>query len=129
MALTTHLMEEADVLVRHRGAGGGVAHGHPTLPHHPTTHRDATHRARLHSTQCDRVGIMVNGALACLGPTSRLKSKYGSGYQLELIVDLARYEGLALPEGQDVVPAFEGEEAAAGRGACCTGRESGPRSA
>lgn len=45
MVLTTHSMEEADVL-------------------------------------CTRIGIIVNGVLKCIGPQTRLKSKYGGGYQL-----------------------------------------------
>jgi len=45
LVLTTHSMEEADVL-------------------------------------CTRIGIIVSGALKCIGPQTRLKSKYGGGYQL-----------------------------------------------
>lgn len=45
MVLTTHSMEEADVL-------------------------------------CTRIGIITEGRLRCIGPQTRLKAKYGSGYHL-----------------------------------------------
>merc|ERR1712194_806382 len=35
---------------------------------------------------CDRIGILVNGALRCCGKSSNIKGRYGSGYQLELQV-------------------------------------------
>ncbi|KAL5018612.1 hypothetical protein ScPMuIL_004334 [Solemya velum] len=49
--LTTHYMEEADIL-------------------------------------CSRVAIMVNGEIQCLGETQHLKNKYGSGYMLEVKLDV-----------------------------------------
>ncbi len=45
--LTTHMMEEADVL-------------------------------------CHRIGIMVNGRLACIGSSQHLKSRFGDAYQIEI---------------------------------------------
>ena len=33
---------------------------------------------------CSRIGIMVNGRLACLGTSQHLKSKYGQGYLMEV---------------------------------------------
>ena len=45
MVLTTHSMEEADVL-------------------------------------CTRIGIVTKGQLRCIGPQTKLKSQYGSGYSL-----------------------------------------------
>ena len=33
---------------------------------------------------CGRIGVMVDGALRCLGPIQTLKSKYGQGYKLDL---------------------------------------------
>ena len=33
---------------------------------------------------CNRVGIMVNGQLACLGDSTHLKNKFGVGYQLDV---------------------------------------------
>ena len=35
---------------------------------------------------CGRIGIMVNGRLACLGSSQHLKSTYGAGYQVEVRV-------------------------------------------
>ena len=32
---------------------------------------------------CNRIGIMVNGELQCLGSSQHLKSKYGDGYTLD----------------------------------------------
>uniref|UniRef100_A0A2C9L5H4 ABC transporter domain-containing protein n=2 Tax=Biomphalaria glabrata TaxID=6526 RepID=A0A2C9L5H4_BIOGL len=43
-----------------------------------------THYMEEADALCDRVGIMVNGQLECLGSTQHLKSKYGSGYILEV---------------------------------------------
>ena len=31
---------------------------------------------------CDRIGIMFNGELKCLGSVQSLKQKYGNGYSL-----------------------------------------------
>jgi ABC-type multidrug transport system ATPase subunit len=39
---------------------------------------------------CDRVGVLVNGSLRCLGPSSYLKKTYGAGYQLELLLDFRK---------------------------------------
>lgn len=35
---------------------------------------------------CNRLGIMVNGQLACLGTIQHLKSKFGQGYTIEVKV-------------------------------------------
>ncbi|KAH9494888.1 ATP-binding cassette sub- A member 5 [Bulinus truncatus] len=43
-----------------------------------------THYMEEADALCDRVGIMVNGQLVCLGSTQHLKSKFGSGYILEV---------------------------------------------
>lgn len=55
---------------------------------------------------CDRLAIMINGAVTCLGPPGHLKRKYGTGYQLELSVDLdalaAQESGGADGAGQPV---------------------------
>ena len=50
LILTTHSMEEADVL-------------------------------------CDRIGIMANGELQCLGVSSNLKMRFGVGYMFTLTTD------------------------------------------
>jgi len=34
-----------------------------------------------------RIGIMVNGQLSCLGTSQHLKSKFGKGYQLDIVFD------------------------------------------
>ena len=33
---------------------------------------------------CDNIGIVINGGLQCVGTSQRLKSRFGSGYMLEL---------------------------------------------
>ena len=33
---------------------------------------------------CNRIGIMVNGQLQCIGNNQHLKNKFGDGYQLDL---------------------------------------------
>ena len=35
---------------------------------------------------CPRIGIMANGSLKCLGTAHHLKSRFGSGFQVELKV-------------------------------------------
>lgn len=37
---------------------------------------------------CDRLGIMQDGRLLCIGPPSHLKSRFGKGYQLEVTLKL-----------------------------------------
>jgi ABC-type multidrug transport system ATPase subunit len=34
-----------------------------------------------------RIGIMVSGSLRCIGTASRLRSRYGQGYQLDVNVE------------------------------------------
>ncbi|GFO31417.1 ATP-binding cassette sub-family a member 5 [Plakobranchus ocellatus] len=47
-----------------------------------------THYMEEADALCNRVGIMVNGALQCLGSTQHLKDKFGSGYILEVKLSL-----------------------------------------
>lgn len=70
---------------------------------------------------CDRMAIMINGAVACLGPPGHLKRKYGTGYQLELSVDLGALASGHLP-GADSAPA---EQPAAGVAAGVAAAEDG----
>lgn len=37
---------------------------------------------------CSRIGIMVNGAMRCIGSIQHLNTKYGGGYYLDLKWDL-----------------------------------------
>ncbi|CAL1534216.1 unnamed protein product [Lymnaea stagnalis] len=56
-----------------------------------------THYMEEADALCGRVGIMINGQLECLGSTQHLKSKYGSGYILEIKLgyhDSAQVESL-----------------------------------
>ena len=41
---------------------------------------------------CDRIGILVNGAMRCVGTGMGMKGKYGNGYQLDLLLNLDRAE-------------------------------------
>ena len=43
-----------------------------------------THLMEEADALCSRIGIMVNGQLACLGSSQRLKQRFGQGYQVEL---------------------------------------------
>lgn len=43
-----------------------------------------THNMEEADAVCDRVGIMINGELRCLGSTQHLKNIYGRGYILEV---------------------------------------------
>ncbi|GFO31443.1 ATP-binding cassette sub-family a member 5, partial [Plakobranchus ocellatus] len=47
-----------------------------------------THYMEEADALCDRVGIMVNGVLQCVGSTQHLKNKFGSGYILEVKLSL-----------------------------------------
>lgn len=44
-----------------------------------------THSMEESEALCTRVGVMVTGRLRCIGGIQHLKSKYGSGYMVELI--------------------------------------------
>ena len=41
-----------------------------------------THSMGEADALCSRIGIMVNGKLACIGTSQELKSHYGKGYSL-----------------------------------------------
>ena len=60
MVLTTHSMEEADVL-------------------------------------CNRIGIVNNGVIQCIGTQNRLKQQYGGGYHM--IINCEKGKGDRVPEG------------------------------
>ena len=49
-----------------------------------------THSMEECEALCDRVGIMINGQLACLGSNQHLKHKFGKGFQLDLKYDRNR---------------------------------------
>ena len=53
-----------------------------------------THSMEECEALCNRIGIMVSGVLRCLGSAQRLRSKYGTGYQIEI--------GTALPTVHEV---------------------------
>ena len=68
---------------------------------------------------CQRIAIMVGGSLRCLGSAQRLKSLYGSGYQLEVnLADITRkaefvawlqsvYQHAAVLEEQETLIKYE----------------------
>eukprot|EP00466_Bigelowiella_natans_P003580 jgi/Bigna1/73288/fgenesh1_pg.23_\ len=43
-----------------------------------------THSMEECEALCSRIGIMVGGRLRCIGSSSHLRARYGSGYQLDL---------------------------------------------
>ena len=52
-----------------------------------------THSMEECEALCARVGIMVGGRLRCLGSSQHLKSRYGSGYQLDVKVRSGSEQG------------------------------------
>merc|ERR1719502_1932637 len=49
-----------------------------------------THSMEEAEALCDRLAIQVQGQLRCLGTPIHIKGKYGSGYQLEVLIDRSR---------------------------------------
>ena len=49
-----------------------------------------THSMEECEALCGRIGVMVDGAMRCLGPIPSLKSRYGQGYKLDLRLDASR---------------------------------------
>jgi ABC-type multidrug transport system ATPase subunit len=45
-----------------------------------------THSMEECESLCSRIGIMVAGVFKCLGTRSRLKSRFGNGYQVEIVL-------------------------------------------
>jgi len=39
---------------------------------------------------CNRIGIMVNGRLSCLGSATHLRSRFGQGYQIDVNFDIQK---------------------------------------
>ena len=78
-----------------------------------------THSMEESEALCQRIAIMVGGSLRCLGSAQRLKSLYGSGYQLEVnladgsrkaqFVDWLRsvYQHAAVLEEQETLIKYE----------------------
>ncbi|XP_055347534.1 cholesterol transporter ABCA5-like [Paramacrobiotus metropolitanus] len=58
-----------------------------------------THSMEEADALCDRIGIIVNGELKCIGSSQHLKNKFGSGYILEVKLSMAA--GLS-QNGQDI---------------------------
>ena len=56
-----------------------------------------SHLSRSSERVCNRLGIMVDGQLACLGAIQHLKSKFGRGYTIEIKVLLDETESKTLP--------------------------------
>ncbi|ETO23063.1 hypothetical protein RFI_14122, partial [Reticulomyxa filosa] len=46
-----------------------------------------THSMEECEALCNRIGIMVNGQLGCIGTSSHLKQRFGSGYELDIHFD------------------------------------------
>ena len=72
--LTTHAMEEADHLCTRIGNNDNTP---PSL-------------SLSRNTVCVAAGIMNYGRLRCLGTQTRLKAKFGSGYQLQFHCEKGR---------------------------------------
>jgi ABC-type multidrug transport system ATPase subunit len=56
---------------------------------------------------CQKIGIMAQGTLRCLGPAARLKALYGPGYDLEIMFTnpgpAGAFVEAILPEGWQMV--------------------------
>ena len=50
-----------------------------------------THSMEECEALCQRIGILVLGSLKCLGSAQHLKSKFGSGYQIDMSLEEARF--------------------------------------
>jgi len=64
-----------------------------------------THSMEEAEACCDRIAIQVKGELRCLGTALHLKSKYGSGYQLEVRL-LKRAKTISNTERGDMLMNF-----------------------
>jgi len=65
-----------------------------------------THSMEEAEAVCDRIGIQVLGSLRCLGTPIHLKTKYGSGYQVELRLKYSPGEGKQHPRSGEEVTEF-----------------------
>lgn len=54
-----------------------------------------THSMEECEALCTRIGIMVGGVMRCLGSAQKLRTKYGSGYQLEIGMNIPSSETIA----------------------------------
>ena len=51
-----------------------------------------THSMEECEALCTRISIMVDGVMRCLGSSQRLRSKYGLGYQVEILLKVPKEE-------------------------------------
>jgi len=51
-----------------------------------------THAMEEADALCDRLGIIVDGELKCIGASSELKQKFGGGYKVSITVTDSQYE-------------------------------------
>ena len=49
-----------------------------------------THSMEEADALCDRICIIVNGTMQCIGSSQHLKDKYGSGYMLEIRIKVPK---------------------------------------
>jgi ABC-type multidrug transport system ATPase subunit len=68
-----------------------------------------THSMEECEALCTRVGIMVSGRLQCLGSSQHLKSRFGTGYQVEIRCTEGRTED-TLAFCQREIPVLHMEE-------------------
>ena len=110
--LTTHSMVSRECDSRQRPTPHRVLSAHCVPCCVPCAQEEA-------EALCQRIAIMVGGSLRCLGSAQRLKSLYGSGYQLEVnLADATRkaqfaawlrsvYAHAAVLEEQDTLVKYE----------------------
>jgi len=71
-----------------------------------------THSMEECEALCTRIGIMVGGVLRCLGSGQRLRSRYGLGFQVELVLRLT--EGPEVEDKMALISRFASPQTAAG---------------
>lgn len=62
-----------------------------------------THSMEEAETLCDRIGILVDGELQCIGNSKELKSRYGGSYVFSITTD-PREEGAVMDMVQELSP-------------------------
>lgn len=72
-----------------------------------------THSMEECEALCSRVGIMVDGVMRCLGSSQRLRSLYGLGFQMEILLKVPEDEAVAAGVAE-LVAALNGDGKASG---------------
>lgn len=63
-----------------------------------------THSMEECEALCHRICIMNRGQIQCLGTPQHLKSKFGHGFQLDVMLKAPKVAAVQLVDGEEVVP-------------------------